>query len=250
MALPESPVLRQAWPAKAEERSDVSGDARKDGPGLAGVRSGPRDNLSDNLSDDLADDLPAGLAAGLPPELRRAADLSQLRDARLLRALAWWQGLRDPDQTSPGQASNDIPDRARLDPGEIPDLLPHAILWDVLPATDEDDLPADRLLYRCRLAGTMLNDFYGREARGQWLHEQYGDETAAMQAEYDAAVRLRRPLWTEHRMSWADKPYYRYLRLMLPFTHRAAAGRSDTPALRSDPDRVALIFNVISFIGE
>jgi hypothetical protein len=238
MALPESPVLRQAWLAKAEERSDVSGDARKDGPGPAGLRSGPRDNLSD----DLAEALPAGL--------RRAADLSQLRDPRLLRALAWWQGLRDPGQTSPGQTGNDIPDRARLDPGEIPDLLPHAILWDVLAATDEDGLPADRLLYRCRLAGTMLNDFYGREARGQWLHEQYGDESAAMQAEYDAAVRLRRPLWAEHRMSWADKPYYRYLRLMLPFTHRAAAGRSDTPALRSDPDRVALIFNVISFIGE
>ena len=96
----------------------------------------------------------------------------------------------------------------------------------------------------------MLNDFYGREARGQWLHEQYGDESAAMQVEYDAVVRLRRPLWTEHRMSWADKPFYRYLRLMLPFTHRAAAGRSDQPALRNDPDRVALIFNVISFIGE
>lgn len=37
---------------------------------------------------------------------------------------------------------------------------------------------------------------------------------------------------------------------MLPFTHRAAAGRSEMPALRKDPDRVALIFNVISFIGE
>lgn len=219
----------------------MSGDAQKDGPSPAGLRSGP--------AEDLADDLTADLAPGLSTGLRRATDLSQLRDARLQRALAWWQGLRDPDRAGP-QTGGDIPDRARLDPGQIPDLLPHAILWDVLPATDEDGLPADRLLYRCRLAGTMLNDFYGREARGQWLHEQYGDESAAMQAEYDAVVRLRRPLWAEHRMSWADKPYYRYLRLMLPFTHRAAAGRSDSPALRSDPDRVALIFNVISFIGE
>lgn len=182
----------------------------------------------------LADDAPAGL--------RRAADLSRLGDARLLRALTWWQGLCD--------SPDGLPDRIRLDPTAIPDLLPWAILWDVLPATDGDDLPTDRLLYRCRLAGTMLNDFYGREARGQWLHEQYGDESATMQAEYDAAVRLRRPLWTEHRMSWADKPYYRYRRLMLPFTHRAAADRSDAPAQHHAPDRVALLFNVISFVGE
>lgn len=216
----------------------MSGDAQKDGQTLTAPRSGS------------GNDLPAGLAAGL----RRAADLSQLRDARLQRALAWWQGLLDPDRAGPDRAAGHIPDRARLDPGQIPDLLPHAILWDVLPATDEDGPGnvslGDRLLYRCRLAGTMLNDIYGREARGQWLHEQYGDESAAMQAEYDAVVRLRRPLWAEHRMSWADKPYYRYLRLMLPFTHRAAAQRTDTPALRSDPDRVALLFNVISFIGE
>ncbi len=91
---------------------------------------------------------------------------------------------------------------------------------------------------------------YGREARGLWLHEQFGDESATMEAEYDAVVRLRRPLWSEHRMSWADKPYYRYLRLMLPFTHRSAAARSDSPAPLGDADHVALILNVVSFIGE
>ncbi len=159
-----------------------------------------------------------------------------LADPRLQRALAWWQGLQE--------TLSEIPDRIRLDPTQIPDLLPHAILWDVLPAED------GRLLYRCRLAGTMLNDIYGREARGQWLHEQYGEETAMMQAEFDAVVRGRRPLCAEHRMSWADKPYYRYQRLMLPFTHRAAAQRSDNPVLRADPDPVALLFNVVSFIGE
>lgn len=189
----------------------------------------------------------AGLAAtgtrpdDLPPELsgalRSATDLSRVSDPRLTRALAWWRGLQDDPAI--------IPDRIRLDPTQIPDLLAWAILWDVLPAAEDG-----HLLYRCRLAGTMLNDFYGREARGQWLHEQYRDESVAMQVEYDAVVRLRRPLCTEHRMSWADKPFYKYLRLMLPFTHRAAAGRSDTPALRNDPDRVALIFNVISFVGE
>ncbi len=182
-----------------------------------------------------------------PADLSRPTDLSRradtaLAEPRLLRALAWWQGLReDPSR---------IPDRIRLDPTEIPDLLPHAILWDVLPAPEGSANAPGRLLYRCRLAGTMLNDIYGREARGQWLHEQYGEETAVMQAEYDEVVRLRRPLCTEHRMSWADKPYYRYQRLMLPFTHRASAQRSDNPALRADPDRVALLFNVVSFIGE
>ncbi|QDO99542.1 PAS domain-containing protein [Ferrovibrio terrae] len=185
---------------------------------------------------------PDGLPPGLSDALRRAADLSRVSDPRLTRALAWWQGLQEDSAL--------IPDRIRLDPTQIPDLLAWAILWDVLPAAEGTATAPGRLLYRCRLAGTMLNDFYGREARGQWLHEQYRDESVAMQVEYDAVVRLRRPLCSEHRMSWADKPFYRYLRLMLPFTHRAAAGRSDTPALRNAPDRVALIFSVISFIGE
>ncbi|MBS4048960.1 MAG: PAS domain-containing protein [Alphaproteobacteria bacterium] len=198
----------------------------------------------------------AVLPDDLPAHLRQAADLSRLSDPNLAdpnladpnladsclpRALAWWQGLRE----GPSQ----IPDRIRLDPTQIPDLLPHAILWDVLPPAEATAKAPGRLLYRCRLAGTMLNDFYGREARGQWLHEQFGDESAVMQAEYDAVVRLRRPLCTEHRMSWADKPYYRYRRLMLPFTHRVAAQRSENPVLRADPDRVALLFNVVSFIG-
>lgn len=171
-------------------------------------------------------------------DTRHPADLSLAApppaDPRLRRALAWWQGLQE--------TPSEIPDRIRLDPTQIPDLLPHAILWDVLPAED------GRRLYRCRLAGTMLNDIYGREARGQWLHEQYGAESAVMQADYDAVVRRRRPFCAEHSMSWADKPYYRYQRLMLPFTHRASAQRSDNPALRTDPDRVALLFNVVSFI--
>jgi hypothetical protein len=188
--------------------------------------------------------LPSAAATvdSLPARLREAADLTRLRDPKLLRALAWWQGLCDgpADDRPPAR----IPDRVRLDPTLVPDLLPQAILWDVLPAE------GNGLLYRCRLAGTMLNDFYGREARGLWLHEQFGDESALMQQEYDAVVRLRRPLCTEHRMSWAGKPYYKYLRLMLPFTHRVAAQRSDHAALRADPDRVALLFNVVSFIGE
>lgn len=191
--------------------------------------------------------LTALLPEGLPDGLRRAADLSQLADARLLRALAWWQALCEP---TPAGA---IPDRSRLDPTAIPDLLPYAILWDVLRVTEPGAGAGggeDRLRYRCRLAGTMLNEMYGREARGLWLHEQFGDESATMQAEYDAVVRLRRPLWSEHRMSWADKPYYRYLRLMLPFTHRTAADRSDSPAPLGDADHVALILNVVSFIGE
>jgi hypothetical protein len=186
---------------------------------------------------------PAALSEGLTPRLRHAADLSALTEPKLRRALDWWQGLRD----GPRQ----IPDRARLDPTAIPDLLPNAILWDVLPAPDTDPRPgAAERLYRCRLAGTLLNDFYGREARGLWLNEQFGDESAAMQEDYDTVVRLRRPFCTEHRMSWAGKPYYKYQRLMLPFTDRMAAQRSDSPALRADPDRVALLFNVVSFIGE
>lgn len=222
------PVFRQTPPATREDSIGMTAD----GPKTAQAFRKPVLPAASPLPDDL------------PAALRRAADLTQLSEPRLLRALAWWQALRDDPAG--------IPDRSRLDPTAIPELLPWAILWDVLPAgSAEPRLPAgDGLRYRCRLAGTMLNDVYGREARGQWLHEQFGEESEAMQLEYDAVVQLRRPLWSTHRMSWANKPYYRYLRLMLPFTHRATAEHSETPALRDEPARVALIFSVISFIGE
>lgn len=182
-------------------------------------------------------------SAGAPLSID-SLDLAKLQDARLLRALDWWRGLAAAAQAP-------VPDRAQLDPIAIPDLLPYVILWDVVPGND-----SPQPLFRCRLAGNMLDEMRGGKAKGQWLHERFSPATRSQaQADHEAVVRLARPLVVERTMRWVDKPYYKYRRLMLPFTHREAAlvAGSD-PLLRdprlADPHRVAQLFNVVSFIGE
>jgi hypothetical protein len=172
---------------------------------------------------------------GLTGYLRQAADLSRITDPRLQRALSWWQGLVEA-------AGAPIPDRIQLDPCAIRDLLPYGMLWDVVHG------PGGSLKYRCRLSGTMLDEIRGTQCIGQWLDEKFGDFAPQMQLEYDTGVRHARPLHTRHSMTWVNKPYYKYNRLLLPFTHHAGAARSGDP--HADPDRVALLFNVISFIGD
>lgn len=172
----------------------------------------------------------------LPQALRAGADMRGLSDPRLLRALDWWRGLATVSALP-------LPDRAQVDPAEITDLLPYCILWDVLHG------PNDTRLYRCRLAGTILCEVYGRDGRGLMLHEMFGDDTAEMQAGLDVAVLHARPFHAEHRMTWAKKDFYKYRRVLLPFTHRAAALRLDGRP-EENPARVGLLMNVISFVPE
>jgi hypothetical protein len=185
---------------------------------------------------------PPGLTADaadlghLPQALRAGADMSGVSDPRLLRALDWWRGLATVSALP-------LPDRAQIDPAAITDLLPYCILWDVLHG------PNDTRLYRCRLAGTILCEVYGRDGRGLMLHEMFGDDTAQMQAGLDVAAIHARPFHAEHRMTWAKKDFYKYRRVLLPFTHRAAALRLDGRP-EENPARVGLLMNVISFVPE
>lgn len=172
----------------------------------------------------------------LPQALRAGADMRSLSDSRLLRALDWWRGLATVSALP-------LPDRAQIDPATITDLLPYCILWDVLHG------PNETRLYRCRLAGTILCEVYGRDGRGLMLHEMFGDDTAQMQAGLDVAVIHARPFHAEHRMTWAKKDFYKYRRVLLPFTHRAAALRLDGQR-EENPARVGLLMNVISFVPE
>ncbi|MCW0232337.1 MAG: PAS domain-containing protein [Ferrovibrio sp.] len=163
---------------------------------------------------------------GVPPGLR--PEIDDLTDPLLRQALGWWRDLAGPGGT--------LPDRSRIEPAAIKALLPNTILWDA----SEDR--SGGLQFRCRLAGTMLVEVLGQEPTGRWLHQMFGAETACMHRELGAVVRKRRPYFSEHKMSWADKPYYSYIRLMLPFTHHARHLPGD------DPQRVALLCNVVSFV--
>ncbi|WP_341893954.1 PAS domain-containing protein [Ferrovibrio terrae] len=171
-------------------------------------------------------------ADGVPKALRPEVD--SLSDPLLREGLEWWRGLSGP---ADDDGHHSLPDRSRIEAPAIKTLLPNTMLWDV----SEDRHGG--LQFRCRLAGTLLVEMLGQEVTGRWLHELFGEETACMHRELGAVVRMRRPYYSVHQMSWAGKPYYRYCRLMLPFTHHARHLPGD------DPQRVALLCNLVSFIG-
>ena len=87
----------------------------------------------------------------LAPMLRGAGnqpiDPGAIRSDRLLRALSYWQKLK---------GDRSAPDRADFDPIEIPDIMPHVVMWDAVQPNG----------FRCRLAGTKMVEIHGRELTG------------------------------------------------------------------------------------
>lgn len=150
-------------------------------------------------------------------DLDASAQLAAATDARIRRAVAYWQ------RKAAGRA---IPDRRDMDPVEFPDLLPYIVLWDVLPGGG----------YRCRLAGTRICELHGREMRGMTTAELHGAANASIEREYDWTVRTRLPHFVERTMFWQEKSYRRYRRVLLPFSD----GSED----------VAIIMNVASYDTE
>ena len=90
---------------------------------------------------------------------------------RIRRAYAYW--LSKCDQRP-------MPSRADLDPTEIPDLLPHVTLVDVVP-------DARRFIYR--LVGTAEVDARGRDPTGMSVAEAYFGPTP--ESAVDNYVRVR-----------------------------------------------------------
>ena len=101
-------------------------------------------------------------------------------DGRLRQLHAYWRNKA---------AGQGLPCRANLDPIEIPRLLPHVMLVDVLPSGR----------YRYRLIGTENARAHGLNATGRYLDEVLpGPEYQAhVIGLYDECVRTRRALYTE-----------------------------------------------------
>lgn len=163
-----------------------------------------------------------------PPALSviAGADLSRIKDARLLRALAWWHGL-----PRPGGAA--LPDRADLDPLAIPDLLPHVVLWGVTAS------PNGGFSYVVRLAGTSMVEIHGYEFTGLDMTVFHGAKNALIQPEYDFVSTSGQPHYAERSLFWMNRDFQRYRRILLPFSNRAVTGH----------DRVAQILNVSQFLN-
>lgn len=90
-----------------------------------------------------------------------------------------------------------MPARADLDPTEIPSLLPHIILTDVLGDSR----------YRFRLVGTEVERSFGAPMTGRTLEQlMFGDYLVYVTSLYDHLVETREPLFTASRYASAEGP--------------------------------------------
>ena len=130
-------------------------------------------------------------------------DRSKIKSERILRALAYWEAKKGKRR---------VPDRADFDPVDIPDIMPHVVMWDVLPQG-----------YRCRLAGTKMVEIHGREMTGIEMSDFHGIYNATIQREYDGVVETGIPHYVERSLFWMDRDYRNYVRILLPLTNGDSA---------------------------
>jgi len=144
--------------------------------------------------------------------------MGTISDPRLQEAYDYWERKA---------SLRGLPSRLDIDPVEIPRLLPHLMLVDVLPPSQ----------YRYRLIGTEIAAAQGMNATGKYVHEMLKDDgyRAYVLDLYDSVVRDRRAIYTESVfLSMRDGATERNTkRLMLP--------------LSSDGERVNMVFVVQVF---
>ena len=104
-----------------------------------------------------------------------------------------------------------LPGRQHIDPLEIPDLLPHLMLIEVLPQA------GGGARYRIRLVGTAVVAIQGSDGTGKFADEIL---TAAEGADiikgYDEIVRTRQPQYHSGTVATAGRDHVDYERIAFP----------------------------------
>jgi len=101
-------------------------------------------------------------------------------------------------------------DRADVDPTDIPTILPHLYLTDVLPDGG----------FRVRLIGTHMVQRLGWDPTGKKISEILnGQYLEYVHSFLYAAVEARNPVFCESNYSIPGKDFLRVKRLILPMTH-------------------------------
>jgi hypothetical protein len=126
---------------------------------------------------------------------------SEFKDLRLRRFYDYWQSKRQGER---------LPGRQDIDPLEIPDLLTHISILDVIGTG-----PVMR--FRFRLVGTANVRIAGREYTGAFVDDVFEPADAArMGAAYRDIVEKREPHYWDNRAAVRGNPPVRYSRLMVP----------------------------------
>lgn len=124
-----------------------------------------------------------------------------LTDPRFQRFYEYWRSKHRGDR---------LPGRQDIDPLEIPDLLPHVSMVDVVGE-------GASMRFRFRLVGTANVRFAGREFTGAFIEDVFEPADAArVHAAYRAIVETREPhSWLTSAAVRGNRPL-RYSRLMVP----------------------------------
>lgn len=131
-------------------------------------------------------------------ETRAVASAAGLDDPVLRKLYDYWDGKR---------GDRPFPRRADIDPVDIPALLPHLILVDVVPE------PPDFVF---RVAGTLVTEATGMELTGKRLRLLPLSPIGAIVAEFSRVIDSAEPRYSAGPLSNPLDRYNRVERLLLP----------------------------------
>ena len=156
---------------------------------------------------------------GEHPSLRRAREFRDIaRTGPLRELLACWIRIHPGDR---------LPARAAFDPLDVPGILPHLVLTDVV---------RDPYRFRVRVMGTAVVAAMGSDFTGKYLDEVFPD--------------AGEQLLVRHRIEVAESglPSYRYGKSSTPFRLDFAALERVFLPLASDGSEVDVILSAVVYL--
>ena len=139
--------------------------------------------------------------------------IDKIDHAPLQSMYRYWLGLRP--------AGRRMPARSQIRPEDIPALLPHLFLVDVLPQTRDSQKGDSRTgrRYRLRLVGTHIAEHMGTSLTGRYLEEI---ATGALYDRYrhffDAVATGPAVHYLASELYWRNRDWMMYRRLLLPLS--------------------------------
>jgi len=104
-----------------------------------------------------------------------------------------------------------LPGRQHIDPLEIPDLLPHLMLIDVVPQR------VGPARYRIRLVGTEVVAIQGTDGTGRYVEDILtADEGAEIRRGYEEILRSRQPQYRRGMVAAHGREHILYERIAFP----------------------------------
>lgn len=108
-------------------------------------------------------------------------------------------------------APGKLPGRQHIDPLEIPDLLCHLVIHDIVPQANGNRR------YRIRLAGTKVVELFGSDGTRQFLDERLPSPKGTLiLGHFDRVVETKQPHYFEGKLSRGEREHILIQRICFP----------------------------------